>query len=145
MSSSESDDETVTERAAAATAGDANDDDDDSATFASLGIVDVLCTACERMGWKKPSRIQRETIPVAITGKDIIGLAETGSGKTGAFALPILQSLLDAPQRLFALVLTPTRELAYQVSEQFDKLGADIGLKTAVLVGKPFCSLDTCV
>lgn len=58
-----------------------------------------------------------------ITGKDVIGLAETGSGKTAAFALPILQALLDNPQRYFALVLTPTRELAFQISEQFEALG----------------------
>ena len=62
-------------------------------------------------------------------GKDVIGLAETGSGKTGAFALPILQALLDKPQRLFALVLTPTRELAYQIAEQFNALGSTIGIK----------------
>lgn len=59
----------------------------------------------------------------------MIGLAETGSGKTGAFALPILQTLLDKPQRLYALVLTPTRELAYQISEQFTALGCSIGVK----------------
>ena len=53
----------------------------------------------------------------------MVGLAETGSGKTGAFALPILQRLLESPQRLFGLVLTPTRELAYQISEQFEALG----------------------
>ena len=69
------------------------------------------------------------------TGKDVIGLAETGSGKTGAFALPILQNLLETPQRLFALVLTPTRELAFQISEQFEALGARIGLKSCVIVG----------
>lgn len=63
------------------------------------------------------------------TGSDVIGLAETGSGKTGAFALPILQTLLDKPQRLYALVLTPTRELAFQISEQFEALGASIGIK----------------
>lgn len=63
------------------------------------------------------------------TGQDVIGLAETGSGKTGAFALPILQTLLDNPQRLYALVLTPTRELAFQISEQFEALGASIGVK----------------
>lgn len=56
-------------------------------------------------------------------GKDVIGLAETGSGKTAAFALPILQALLENPQRYFALILTPTRELAFQISEQFDALG----------------------
>ena len=62
-------------------------------------------------------------------GQDVIGLAETGSGKTGAFALPILQTLLDNPQRLYALVLTPTRELAFQISEQFEALGSSIGVK----------------
>lgn len=56
-------------------------------------------------------------------GKDVIGLAETGSGKTAAFALPMLQSLLENPQRYFALVLTPTRELAFQISEQLEALG----------------------
>lgn len=58
-----------------------------------------------------------------LIGKDVIGLAETGSGKTAAFALPILQALLENPQRYFALILTPTRELAFQISEQFDALG----------------------
>ena len=104
--------------------------------FQDLGLVDVLCEAAAKMGWKKPSKIQRESIPIALEGKDVIGLAETGSGKTGAFALPILQSLLENPQRLFALVLTPTRELAYQIAEQFDKLGGEIGVKSVVLVGK---------
>ncbi len=131
MSSSESDNEEIREN------GDANneDDEDKDVSFADLGLVDVLCQACNKMGWKKPSKIQRESIPVALEGRDIIGLAETGSGKTGAFALPILQALLESPQRLFALILTPTRELAYQISEQFDHLGKDIGVKTAVLVG----------
>lgn len=66
-----------------------------------------------------------------LVGRDIIGLAETGSGKTGAFALPILQALLETPQRLFALVLTPTRELAFQISEQFEALGSSIGVHTS--------------
>lgn len=74
-------------------------------------------------------------MPVALKGHDIIGIAETGSGKTGAFALPILQALLKTPQRVFALVLTPTRELAYQIGEQFEALGATIGIKCAVIVG----------
>jgi len=70
--------------------------------------------------------------PLRISGNDIIGLAETGSGKTGAFALPILQHLLETPQRLFALVLTPTRELAFQISEQFEALGSSIGVKSGL-------------
>lgn len=69
------------------------------------------------------------------TGNDVIGLAQTGSGKTGAFAMPILQGLMDKPQELYALVLSPTRELAIQIAEQFEALGSGIGLKTAVLVG----------
>lgn len=106
-----------------------------SATWASLGVCDTLCEACTGLGWKEPTAIQRESLPAALDNKDVIGLAETGSGKTAAFAIPILQSLLDTPRRIFALVLAPTRELAYQINEQFEALGADIGLKTAVIVG----------
>ncbi|KAM7447537.1 putative ATP-dependent RNA helicase ddx47 [Porites harrisoni] len=109
--------------------------EDQAVTFESLGVVDVLCEACQKLGWKSPTKIQREAIPVALQGKDIIGLAETGSGKTGAFALPVLQTLLENPQRLYALVLTPTRELAFQISEQFEALGSTIGVKCAVIVG----------
>ena len=84
----------------------------------------MLCEACVALGWTTPTKIQQEALPIALQGyhssmgslisglllgRDIIGLAETGSGKTGAFALPILQSLLETPTRLFALVLTPTR------------------------------------
>uniref|UniRef100_A0A4W3IG36 Probable ATP-dependent RNA helicase DDX47 n=2 Tax=Callorhinchus milii TaxID=7868 RepID=A0A4W3IG36_CALMI len=105
------------------------------ATFRELGVTEVLCEACEQLGWKEPTKIQKEALPVGLEGRDIIGLAETGSGKTGAFAIPILQALLENPQRLFALVLTPTRELAFQISEQFEALGSSIGVKSAVIVG----------
>ena len=104
--------------------------------FSDLGLVDVLCDAAKSLGWKNPTKIQKEAIPIALEGKDIIGLAETGSGKTGAFALPMLQSLLENPQRLFGLVLTPTRELAFQIAEQFEALGKSIGIKCGVLVGE---------
>uniref|UniRef100_UPI003AACCD38 probable ATP-dependent RNA helicase DDX47 isoform X3 n=1 Tax=Centroberyx gerrardi TaxID=166262 RepID=UPI003AACCD38 len=104
-------------------------------TFKDLGVTEVLCEACDQLGWKSPTKIQIEAIPVALQGKDVIGLAETGSGKTGAFALPILQSLLSSAQRLHTLVLTPTRELAFQISEQFEALGSSIGVKCAVIVG----------
>jgi len=104
-------------------------------TFAELGLCPVLCEAVKSMGWKEPSIIQRETLPIAFRNRDIIGLAETGSGKTGAFALPILQALLVKPQPLFALVLAPTRELAIQISDQFQALGSSIHLKTATIVG----------
>ncbi|XP_074638446.1 putative ATP-dependent RNA helicase DDX47 isoform X1 [Acropora palmata] len=108
---------------------------EEKVTFESLGVIDVLCEACQQLGWKTPTKIQREAIPVALEGKDIIGLAETGSGKTGAFAIPVLQALLANPQRLYCLVLTPTRELAFQISEQFEALGSSIGVKCAVIVG----------
>jgi ATP-dependent RNA helicase DDX47/RRP3 len=104
-------------------------------SFADLGVDAAICEAIEAIGWKKPSKIQAQTLPHGLAGKDIIGLAETGSGKTGAFVIPILQTLLQNPQRLFALVLAPTRELAYQISEQFEALGASIGLKCACIVG----------
>lgn len=114
---------------------DTTENETETVTFKDLGLVDTLCEACARVGWKTPSKIQREAIPVALEGKDVIGLAETGSGKTAAFALPIIQALLQNPQRFFALILTPTRELAFQISEQFEALGASVGVKCAVIVG----------
>ncbi|KAL3926388.1 MAG: hypothetical protein SGPRY_003319, partial [Prymnesium sp.] len=87
------------------------------------------------MGFTAPSAIQRDAIPYALAGRDIIGLAETGSGKTAAFALPILHHLLIKPQPLFALVVSPTRELAFQIGEQFEALGSVIGVKCGVAVG----------
>ncbi|XP_075153015.1 putative ATP-dependent RNA helicase DDX47 [Haematobia irritans] len=112
-----------------------NENAEKEPTWRDLGLNDTLCKACEELKWKAPSKIQKEAIPVALQGKDVIGLAETGSGKTGAFALPILQALLDNPQRYFALILTPTRELAFQISEQFEALGSSIGVKCCVVVG----------
>lgn len=104
-------------------------------TFEKLGLCESLCKSVKALGWEKPSAIQRETLPVAFDNKDLIGLAETGSGKTGAFVLPILQSLLEDHQRLYALILTPTRELAFQIAEQIQALGSSIGVVTTVIVG----------
>ncbi|KYM76318.1 putative ATP-dependent RNA helicase DDX47 [Atta colombica] len=115
---------------------DTKDEDNvERITWKDLGLVDTLCKTCLDLKWKEPTKIQQEAIPLTLQGKDVIGLAETGSGKTAAFALPILQALLENPQRYFALILTPTRELAFQISEQFDALGSSIGVKTVVLVG----------
>lgn len=114
---------------------DVNGEDSEKITWKDLGIVDTLCKSCHDLKWEEPTKIQREAIPLTLQGKDVIGLAETGSGKTAAFALPILQALLENPQRYFALILTPTRELAFQISEQFEALGSTIGVKCAVLVG----------
>jgi ATP-dependent RNA helicase DDX47/RRP3 len=104
-------------------------------TFKVLGLAPALCTACEELGWKTASLIQAQAIPYALEGRDIIGLAETGSGKTAAFALPMLHSLLLTPRRMFGLVLTPTRELAFQINEQFEAIGGAIGVKTVTIVG----------
>jgi ATP-dependent RNA helicase DDX47/RRP3 len=81
----------------------------EEATWESIGLCEQLSSTCLQLGWKKPSRIQSETIPIAVQGRDVIGLAQTGSGKTGSFALPILQSLLKDPHGLFACILAPTR------------------------------------
>jgi len=104
-------------------------------TFAELGIVDSLCEACDALNYKYPTPIQEKSIPVALQGRDVIGLAETGSGKTAAFALPILQALLEKPQPIFGLVLAPTRELATQIGQAFEALGSLISLRCAVIVG----------
>jgi superfamily II DNA/RNA helicase len=85
------------------------------ATFESLGIIPELCTACTLLKYTHPTPIQAASIPEALTGRDIIGLAETGSGKTAAFALPILQALMSMPSPLFACILVPTRELAFKL------------------------------
>ena len=113
----------------------ASPDGTPSKTFSELGVIDSLCETCESLEFKTPTAIQAEAIPIALGGRDIIGLAETGSGKTAAFALPILQALLDKPQAMFGLVLAPTRELAYQISQQFEALGSLINVRCAVIVG----------
>ena len=109
-------------------------EDETTCTFNSLGVHESICEAAYSLGWKTPTLIQQKSLPVALEGRDIIGLAETGSGKTGAFAIPVLQKLLENPQRLFALVLAPTRELAFQISESFEALGSSIGLVCTCIV-----------
>ncbi|KAL1300961.1 hypothetical protein HN51_045580 [Arachis hypogaea] len=115
----------------------AEDNNEVTQTFKDLGLSEELVETCDKLGWKNPLKIQSEAIPLALQGKDVIGLAQTGSGKTGAFALPILHALLEAPRPndFFACVLSPTRELAIQIAEQFEALGSGIGVKCAVLVG----------
>lgn len=106
-----------------------------SPTFKSLGLIDPLLEALERANLKNPTEIQLEAIPHALQGRDIIGVAATGSGKTAAFALPILQKLWDEPNGIFACVLTPTRGLAFH--QQFESLGSIMGVWCAVIVGIP--------
>ncbi|KAG1891267.1 DEAD-domain-containing protein [Suillus subluteus] len=104
-------------------------------TFKELGLIDPLLEALDKINFTKPTEIQQQALPHALEGRDIIGVAETGSGKTAAFALPILQKLWDEPKGLFACILAPTRELAYQIAQQFESLGSAMGVRSLVLVG----------
>lgn len=87
------------------------------------------------LGVKAPTPIQANCIPQILKGRDVIGAAKTGSGKTLAFALPILQRLCEDPYGIFALVLTPTRELAFQIADQFAIIGKPMNLRHCVVVG----------
>lgn len=84
---------------------------------------------------RKPTPVQTHCIPKILSGRDVLGLAQTGSGKTAAFALPILNRLAEDPYGVFALVVTPTRELAFQLAEQFKALGSCLNLRCSVIVG----------
>ena len=112
--------------------------DKESSTFASIGVCPELCEVCDKLGYKVPTEIQQQAIPHALEKNDIIGLAQTGSGKTAAFAIPILQALLSEegkPPTPYAVVIAPTRELAFQIHEQFDALGTAIGARTITIAG----------
>ncbi|KAG7207131.1 hypothetical protein KM043_001005 [Ampulex compressa] len=104
-------------------------------SFRELGLNSWIVGQCDSMGLKKPTPIQEGCIPRILAGEDCIGCAKTGSGKTLSFALPILQKLSEDPYGIFALVLTPTRELAFQIADQFAAIGKPIGLKKCVVVG----------
>lgn len=103
--------------------------------FADLKLIPELLHAVQELKYTKPTPIQSEAIPHALEGKDVIGLAVTGSGKTAAFAIPILHTLWADQRPYYALVLAPTRELAYQIKDTFDALGLGMGLRTACIVG----------
>lgn len=90
-------------------------------TFADLGLAQPLLDALHDAGYERPTPIQRDAIPVALKGRDLIGLAQTGTGKTASFTLPIVNRLLGGPRRTRVLILTPTRELCLQVEESFRK------------------------
>jgi ATP-dependent RNA helicase RhlE len=102
-------------------------------SFYGLGIAPKILEALDRMKFTVPTPIQHKAIPVAIGGKDIIGVAQTGTGKTLAFAVPIIQRLSREKGR--CLVIAPTRELALQVDEIFRPLGQLFGIRTAVIIG----------
>ncbi|WP_165064169.1 DEAD/DEAH box helicase [Marisediminicola senii] len=95
-----------------------------AASFAELGLSDLVLKALKDVGYETPSAIQAATIPPLLDGRDVVGLAQTGTGKTAAFALPILSRLDVSQKSVQALVLAPTRELALQVCEAFEKYAA---------------------
>jgi ATP-dependent RNA helicase RhlE len=114
--------------------------DSSSTTFASLNLAPQLLRALVEKGYTHPSPIQAKAIPPLLEGRDYIGCAQTGTGKTAAFALPILHRLaakpqLPCPRRPRALILTPTRELAVQIDESFAAYGRHLPLRHAVVFG----------
>ena len=103
------------------------------AGFGGLGIAPGLLAAIKRLKFTEPTPIQRRSIPVGLEAKDLIAVAQTGTGKTLAFAIPMIQRLAQIKGR--GLVLLPTRELALQVSEALQAVGGPLGLRTAVMIG----------
>ena len=104
-------------------------------SFEKIGLKSWLIRQCRGMGVNSPTIVQQKCIPAALSGSDVIGCSKTGSGKTLAFALPILQSLSEDPYGIFALILTPTRELAFQIADQFRAVGKPVSLRDCVVVG----------
>src|SRR6187401_2472521 len=107
-------------------------------TFADLGLSDELLRAVDDSGYPEPTPIQRAAIPSVLMGKDLIGIAQTGTGKTASFVLPMIDILAEGRSRARmprSLILEPTRELAAQVSENFEKYGKYNKLSMALLIG----------
>ncbi|KAJ0172552.1 hypothetical protein K1T71_011691 [Dendrolimus kikuchii] len=110
-------------------------DETDGKEFAELGVKTWLIKQLFTLGIRTPTPIQKGCISSILSGSDCIGAAKTGSGKTFAFALPILQNLAEDPYGIFALVLTPTHELAYQIADQFSILGQPLKLRVCIVTG----------
>ncbi len=108
-------------------------------TFNELNLLPEIQSALDQLGYESPTPIQEKAIPVALKGRDVLGCAQTGTGKTAAFSIPILQLLEKnkdhGRRKVRALILTPTRELAAQIGESIDQYGADLDLKHAVIFG----------
>lgn len=109
--------------------------------FKTLGVIDPILKALQAQGYTHPTPIQEQSIPILLKGKDLLGCAQTGTGKTAAFAIPILQYLYlnrthtKGKRRIRALVVTPTRELAIQINESFTTYGEFTGIKNTVIFG----------
>jgi ATP-dependent RNA helicase RhlE len=109
-------------------------------TFASLGLIDPLLRALDTLGYKTPTPVQAKAIPAVLAGRDLMAAAQTGTGKTAGFALPLLQRLATqgtpvASNSIGVLVLVPTRELAVQVYESFSEYGKELPLRMSVAYG----------
>lgn len=108
-------------------------------TFDDLKLIEPIARAVREKGYEKPSPIQEQSIPLVLEGRDLMALAQTGTGKTAAFTLPLLQRLLDKPKasgnRVKALVLTPTRELAAQILENARAYGEHTRIRSEVVFG----------
>ena len=112
-------------------------------TFKELNLNEKILDAIDELGYSEPTPIQAQSIPAGLEGRDILGTAQTGTGKTCAFAIPILNNLVARSQPiakgqkrpLKALILTPTRELAMQIDESFEKCGKFLSLKTGLVMG----------
>ena len=108
--------------------------------FSSFGLAEPILTAVREAGYDTPTPIQLQTIPLAMQGRDIVGIAQTGTGKTAAFSLPLLHRLAEAPRRperrtARILVLSPTRELAAQIEESMRTYGKRLRVTTALVIG----------
>jgi ATP-dependent RNA helicase RhlE len=102
-------------------------------TFSNLGIAPNILSCLQKLHFLHPTPIQQKAIPIGVSGEDLIGIAQTGTGKTLAFAVPMIQRVLSTHKS--GLVIVPTRELAIQVNETFIKVGRPFSIRTAVLIG----------
>lgn len=115
---------------------ESEDDDIECVPFSSMGLSEEVMSNLRRLGYETATPIQTLAIPPAMEGCDLIGRAQTGTGKTLAFAIPIIELLLSRPGRgMRALILAPTRELAIQIKDVFEQMVVDTGLKTTVVYG----------
>jgi len=101
--------------------------------FYNLGIAPAILGVIEHLKFTVPTQIQYQAIPIGLQGQDVMGIAQTGTGKTIAFGIPLIQRLAQIKGR--ALVVVPTRELAIQVDESLRKIATALGIRTAVLIG----------
>ena len=108
--------------------------------FQNLNLIEPILKALKEEGYTSPTPIQEQSIPIVLQGTDLLGCAQTGTGKTAAFAIPILQLLhatknYDKKKKVRSLILTPTRELAIQIGESFKAYGRHTGITNTVIFG----------